>query len=104
MSTQPHDGWRLVPVGPTRDDQSWLDLVRVYFDNVDSLPHHYHMHLMHGAQIAGHWHPVELFRNRWLGFYMRACHDLHLHPETLDEMNHRLGDWNRKHWDQEAAQ
>ena len=39
------------------DDGHWLTMVRDFFDHVDSLPHHYYMHLMHGAQIAGYKHP-----------------------------------------------
>jgi hypothetical protein len=81
------------------DDREWTAICREFFDHVDEIPHHYYMHLMHGAQIAGHKHPLELFRDRWLGFYIRACHDLHLHPETQDEMNRRLGDWDRQFWD-----
>lgn len=86
-------------------DDAWVSICKSFFDHVDEVPHHYYMHLMHGAQIAGYKHPVELFRARWLGFYMRACHDLHLHPETEDEMNYRLGDWQRRYWDiAEAAE
>lgn len=81
------------------DDDSWVILCRDFFDHVDSLPHHYYMHLMHGAEIAGYKHPVELFRNRWLGFYHRSCHDLHLTPETETLMDDRLSDWQQRHWD-----
>src|SRR5690349_12516011 len=62
------------------DDESWMLLTRDFFDHVDSLPHHYYMHLMHGAQIIGYKHPIELFCNRWGLFYQRCCHDLHLYP------------------------
>ena len=80
-------------------DGDWQTLCRTFFDHVDELPHHYYMHLMHGAQIAGYKHPNELFRRRWLDFYLDCCHDLHLHPETEKQMDSRLGDWDRKYWD-----
>ena len=81
------------------DDMQWAQIVKAWFDHVDEVPHHYYMHLMHGAEIAGYKHPVELFRLRWRSFYYRCCHDLHLTPETEAEMHARLCDWQRQHWD-----
>ena len=83
----------------------WRAMCGAFFDHVDEIPHHYYMHLMHGAQIAGYKHPNVTFRLRWLDFYTRCCHDLHLMPESAEHMDERLGDWNRKHWDlAEAAE
>jgi hypothetical protein len=79
-------------------DKVWRQLVQSFFDNVDSLPHHYYMHLMHGAQIAGYKHSDKLFRQRWGSFYLDCCADLHLDPETELKMDRRLGDWDQKHW------
>lgn len=84
-------------------DGQWQAIVHSFFNHVDELPHHYYMHLMHGAEIAGYKHPNELFRRRWNGFYLDCCHDLHLHPETEADMDHRLSDWQRKHWDMPAV-
>jgi hypothetical protein len=53
---------------------------------------------MHGAQILGYKHPDERFRERWLGFYLRAVEEFHLQPETETQMDTRLGDWNQEHW------
>lgn len=69
-----------------------------YFAYIDELPHHYHMHLMHGAQILGYKHPQAEFRSRWLSFYQESVHDLHLNIESENEMDHRLNDWERVHW------
>jgi len=80
-------------------DGHWNAIVKDFFDHVDELPHHYYMHLMHGAQIAGYKHSDELFRRRWSDFYLRSCHDLHLYPEMEAHMDQRLGDWDRQHWD-----
>lgn len=79
-------------------DLEWADIVKRFFLTVDSLPHHYLMHLLHGAQILGYKHPDEKFRKRWREFYERGVEDLHLHPETEEEMDARLADWERKEW------
>lgn len=81
------------------DDVRWSMIAKAFFDSVDQLPHHYYMHLMHGAQIAGYKHPIDIYRERWTWFYQKCCHDLHVTPETESEMDNRLGDWDRKHWD-----
>ena len=73
------------------DDNFWQDIVRAFFDHVDSLPLHYYLHLAHGAEIIGYKHPTELQRTRWLSFYHQSCHDMHLYPESEAEMDARLG-------------
>lgn len=77
----------------------WRMITQAWFDHIDEIPHHYIMHLMHGAQIIGYKHPELLYQNRWQGFYIRSCHDLHLTPETEDLMDRRLCDWDHEHWD-----
>lgn len=79
-------------------DIHWVTLTANFFSHADELPHHYYMHLMHGAEIIGYKHPELLFRERWLGFYVRCCHDLHLNPETAQQMDLRLNDWDQRHW------
>lgn len=66
-----------------------------YFGAVDEIPHHYHLHLMHGAEIIGYKHPDHYLRSLWLGFYLLACDDMHLTPETELEMDDRLNDFGR---------
>ena len=80
------------------DPTRWGQLVDTFFRNVDSLPHHYLMHLIHGAQILGYHHPDERFRARWREFYFRAVDDMHLMPESVEEMDDRLSDWHCEHW------
>lgn len=80
------------------NDALWQSMLREFFNNVDSIPHHYYLHLAHGAEIIGYKHPVELQRRRWIGFYHRACDDMHLYPEGEAEMDARLSDWQRQHW------
>ena len=81
------------------NDDLWQAYSNVFFDFVDSIPHHYYMHLAHGAEIIGYKHPHELFRRRWRNFYHRCCDNLHLYPEDEAQMDSRLSDWHRQHWD-----
>lgn len=77
----------------------WNDVVKTYLQYVDSLPHHYHMHLMHGAQIIGYKHPDISIAGRWQQFYYSCCADLHLIEESQEQMDARLNDFNRKDWE-----
>lgn len=81
------------------NDTLWGAQVKKFFEHIDELPHHYTMHLMHGAQIIGYKHPHPVIANRWRKFYVDCCHDLHVNPETELDMDERLNDWNREHWD-----
>lgn len=74
------------------DSTAWANDLVVFFDNVDDLPHHYLMHLAHGAEIAGYKHPDERFRRRWRSFYENVCDDMHVIPETERELDLRLND------------
>lgn len=80
-------------------DELWTPAVNNYFDQVDSLPLHYHMHFLHGIEILGYKHPDPRISNKWLSFYFMGCEALHLHPEAEDDMDARLCDWNQDHWE-----
>lgn len=84
------DNWRV----PTE----WGRAVKAYFEHVDELPHHFHLHLVHGAQILGIHHPNLAIRYPWRWFYIKACEDAHMEPETDADMNTRLGDWGKRQW------
>lgn len=86
------------------DDARWYEIVEEFFLNSDDLPHHFLMHLMHGAEILGYKHPDYRFRLRWLAFYDQCVKELHLISESEGEMNIRLSDWERKHWDTTSVQ
>lgn len=78
---------------------AWDQAVQNFFRNSDELPLHYYTHLMHGAEICGYKHPDPRFRERWLSFYSLMVENCHLRRETQTEMDLRLGDWGREHWD-----
>ena len=81
------------------DAVKWEEAVKAFFDSADALPHHYLTHFMHGAQIVGFKHPDMRFRERWSAFYLRLVESMHLMPETEEQMDQRLGDWERAQWD-----
>jgi hypothetical protein len=85
------------------DDELWHRAVANFFQTADDLPHHFYMHLMHGAEILGYKHPDKRFRDRWLNFYLQCVNELHLASEGPNEMDDRLSDWNREHWEDAAS-
>ena len=85
------------------DIAEWERITKAYLRAVDELPHHYHLHLMHGAQILGFKHPNERIRAAWLWFYAHACDDMHLPIESEDVMDARLCDWRQENWSDELA-
>jgi hypothetical protein len=79
-------------------DELWGQASDDFFDSIDSLPHHFTAHIMHGAEILGYKHPERRFRDRWGIFYLKCVEDLHLAVETEKDMDIRLNDWNRRDW------
>ena len=68
-----------------------------YLRNVDEVPHHFHLHLVHGAEIIGYKHPDTAIRTWWYAFYADCVRDMHLRIESEPEMDARLGD-NEAGW------
>lgn len=100
MKVDEYDKTTFMSLEKFSDQLHWNDEVMAPFlSHVDEIPHHYYMHLMHGAEIIGYKHPDFLFRRRWFEFYEVCCRDLHLNPESKLEFHARLNDWNRAHWD-----
>lgn len=74
---------------------AWKEAASAYLHDVDEIPHHYHLHLMHGAQIIGYKHPEDHVRSTWLDFYTDAVKDMHLSIESEEQMDRRLNDFGR---------
>lgn len=72
-------------------------LFKAYLNNIDDVAHHFHMHVVHAAEIMGYKHPDENIRSQWEQFYYDCCRDFHMHPESKTEMEQRLGD-SREGW------
>ena len=96
--SDPHDlrgGSFAGPIGDFQLD----DLASKYLRSIDEVPLHFHMHLLHAAEIIGYKHPDSTIRNWWHDFYLAGVRDLHLKPEPESELDARLGDnlddWQR---------
>lgn len=80
-----------VPLG--EDWQTAMNaVVDDYLSHLDEVPHHFQLHFMHAAEIIGYCHPAEAIGNWWCGLYRRLAADMHLNPETVEQMMKRLGD------------
>ena len=85
-----------VPYG--EDWRAGMDAcVTDYLRALDEVPHHFQLHLMHAVEILGFKHPDEQVRDWWNGVYCRLVHDMHLWPETEEQLDQRLGD-SREGW------
>ncbi|WP_441256446.1 hypothetical protein AB7Z32_23905 [Bradyrhizobium sp. 482_C4_N1_1] len=80
------------------EDVAWRGLCNMFFNGIDTLPHHFTLHLAHGAEIIGYKHPDPHFLRRWHEFYRRCCDDFYMTHETEHQMDRRLSDWDRAHW------
>lgn len=79
--------------GPKMDE-----VVAGYIQQLDATPLHFHMHLMHAAQVLGYKHPDAEIAYWWrTSVYERFVHHQHLWPESREEMDKRLGD-KREDW------
>lgn len=67
-------------------------IVSQYLKELDAIPHHFQMHLMHAFQIVGYKHPDAGIRDWFRKTYNRLVSDLHLWPESEEQMDQRLGD------------
>lgn len=83
--------------GPSTADENWhrgmANIVAAYLSTIDGVPHHFQLHFMHAAEIIGYKHPDAQIRQWWRVMYCRLANDMHLNPETEEQMDRRLGDF-----------
>lgn len=79
-------------MGPVSVTRSTDKILKSYFDHIDELPIHFHMHLLHAAEIVGYKHPIPSIREFWNEFYLKGVKYLHLEHETAERMDYRLAD------------
>ena len=72
-------------------------VVKEYLDSIDNLPHHFHLHFVHAAEIIGYKRTNERIRTWWNRTYHRFAHDMHLVVENEMTLDARLND-NEEHW------
>jgi hypothetical protein len=68
-----------------------------YMLTLDEVPHHFQLHFLHATEILGYCHPTNTVATWWLEAYKRLCNDMHLNPETYEQLQGRLGD-NEANW------
>ena len=56
------------------------------------LPEHWYAHAMHALEIIGYRHPDNIVRERALFMYHKMVENLHLQPETKEQMIKRLSE------------
>jgi hypothetical protein len=72
-------------------DRELQDRMHQFLHSLDQYPLHYVMHVIHAAEIIGYFSKDNgLTVIRWEQFYYKACHKLHLYPETKEQLNTRL--------------
>jgi len=54
------------------------------------LPQHWYSHAMHCLEVIGYKHPNFKVRQTAFGLYLKMVHNLHLQPETEQQMMARL--------------
>jgi hypothetical protein len=74
------------------DSTKWWEIVDPFLRSWDHYPNHYVMHFIHATEIIGYHGPVDepVFAIRWAMFYKKACHALHVNPETSQQLDERL--------------
>lgn len=80
---------------------SWWDkmdgILSDYLRELDAIPHHFQLHLLHSFEIVGYKHPDRHIRAWFCSAYERLVHDMHLWPETEEQLDARLSD-TRSGW------
>lgn len=77
------------------------DILSEYLRELDAIPHHFQLHLLHSFEIVGYKHPDAEIREWFRHAYERLVHDMHLWPETEQQLDERLND-TRAGWLQRA--
>lgn len=72
------------------DFQNFARDAQLFFDDIDMLPHHFYMHLIHAAEIIAYGHYSEVIAQNFYDFYFHACKTFHMHIETKEQLYQRL--------------
>ncbi len=84
-------------IGVTRWEVPMIELLNEVIRGADEMPHHFYRHMMHGIEIMGYKHSDPRIREFWNLCYTRLAKDMHLTPETEEQLDVRLGD-TREGW------
>lgn len=56
------------------------------------LPEHWYAHIMHALEVIGYRHPLDDIRPIAHRMYLKMVHNLHLQPESKEQMIERLSE------------
>ncbi len=84
--------WRggVILASPWQDEMNCI--LSDYLRELDAVPHHFQLHLLHSFEIVGYKHPNSEIRDWFRQAYERLVHDMHLWPETEEQLDERLND------------
>ncbi|QXX74275.1 hypothetical protein [Methylovirgula sp. HY1] len=68
------------------------DILSEYLRELDAVPHHFQLHLLHSFEIVGYKHPTFDIQSWFQRAYFRLVNDMHLWPETEEQLDERLND------------
>lgn len=89
------------PALGAQDGWTWRDrmddVAADYLRELDAIPHHFQLHLLHSVEIVGYKHPDAAIRAWFRDLYLRLVHDMHLFPESEEQLDDRLND-TRSGW------
>ena len=72
-----------------------IEIINEFLGDIDHYPTHWLIHFTHAAMLVGFFHPDNEVGIIWLSLYHAIVTNLHMHPETKDEVNIRLRDGRR---------
>lgn len=75
---------------PNKDEL--LKSMTNFYHTMRGYPFHFITHLLHAVEIIGYKHLDEEIREIWYNFYLLICKNLHLNPETEEQLDNRLED------------
>lgn len=76
-------------------DELWDQAIADFYGSIDEYNVHFLQHLLHAAAVLGFNHPMEDVAARWLRFYHKGVHKLHMLPENREQFTYRLRDGRR---------
>lgn len=66
--------------------------------DLDHYPVQWVTHFAQAVEIVGYFHPDDATRHEWLNVYDSLCDALHVNPETVYEIERRLGTPDPRRW------
>lgn len=69
-----------------------MEATKTFVDDLDRYPVHFVMHLAHACEIVGYLHPDREVAGAFNAIYQQIVWALHLRPEPMEGLLHRLAD------------